>query len=142
MCVCMCSACLRVQIQRYQNALVGQAGACAVGSGAFLPLHGDSVFLLRPLADWMRPTQTMEGALLYLKSASFGCPCIYTTPPATPRLALWCYRAAVWSRYTETDHHTNTSRYPERLRAPTPLRLHQPHRNLVVTLLSPPLYLP
>lgn len=62
--------------------------ACAAVTRGFLPPQGDSVPLLRPLADWMRPIQTIEGPLLYLKSASFGHHCIYTTPLATPRLPL------------------------------------------------------
>lgn len=55
---------------------------------SFFLLRETSVSLLRPSADWMRPTQTIEGLLLYLKSAGHGCHDIYRTPARCTQISI------------------------------------------------------
>lgn len=80
--VCMCR-------YRYTKAcLSGRQELALQSTEGLLPPQGDLVSLLRPSADWMRPTQTIKRPLLYLKSADFGCHCVYRIFPCIPRLAL------------------------------------------------------
>lgn len=132
----MC-ACADTEIPRHAYR-AGKEPALQSTEG-LLPRQGDSVSLLRPSADWMRPTQTIKSPLLYLKSADLGCHCVYRILPCIPRLALMMLGLQPGlgtHKLTITPIPVKVGETSQKFSTPliSPC-LHQPHWRLVVTLL-------